>query len=129
LKSVAGQPEEIGRVEDSRIPHPERPIPIRIYTPAAEGPLPCLVYFHGGGWVVCDLDTHDAVCRAIARRAGAVVVAVDYRLSPEYKFPAAVEDCYAATVQWVSGQRRPACAWIRAALRWAATAPAATSPR
>jgi acetyl esterase len=101
LKTVAGQPEEIGRVEDLKIPHPEHPIPIRIYTPAAEGPFPCLVYFHGGGWVVCDLDTHDAVCRAIARQAGAVVVAVDYRLSPEYKFPAAVDDCYAAT-QWVA---------------------------
>ena len=101
LKTVAGQPEEIGRVEDLRIPHPERPIPIRIYTPKADGPFPCLVYFHGGGWVVCDLDTHDAVCRAIARRAEAVVVAVDYRLSPEYKFPAAVEDGYAAT-QWVA---------------------------
>jgi len=101
LKAVAGQPGEIGRVQDLKIPHAERPIPIRIYTPAAEGPFPCLVYFHGGGWVVCDLDTHDAVCRAIARRAEAVVVAVDYRLSPEYKFPAAVEDCYAAT-GWVA---------------------------
>jgi acetyl esterase len=100
LKSVAGHPEEIGSVENLGIPHPERPIPIRIYTPAVEGTLPCLVYFHGGGWVVCDLDTHDGVCRSIARRAGAVVVAVDYRLSPEAKFPAAVGDCYAA-VQWV----------------------------
>lgn len=101
LKAVAGQFEEIGRVEDFKIPHPQRAIPVRIYTPAAEGPFPCLVYFHGGGWVVCDLDTHDGVCRAIARQAGAVVVAVDYRLSPEHKFPAAVEDCYAAT-QWVA---------------------------
>jgi acetyl esterase len=101
LKATGGQPEEVGRVENLRIPHPERPIPIRIFTPAAEGPFPCLVYFHGGGWVVCDLDTHDAVCRAISRRAAAVVVAVDYRLSPEYKFPAAVEDCYTAT-QWVA---------------------------
>ena len=101
LKPLAGQTEEVGRVEDLRIPHSERPIPIRIYTAVAEGPFPCLVYFHGGGWVVCDLDTHDAVCRAIARRAGAVVVAVDYRLSPEYRFPAAVEDCYAATA-WVA---------------------------
>src|ERR1035438_4288432 len=63
LQAVAGQPEEIGRVQDLKIPHPERPIPIRIYTPAADGPFPCLVYFHGGGWVVCDLDTHDVVCR------------------------------------------------------------------
>ena len=101
LKAVAGQPEDVGRVEDLSIPHPARPIPIRVYTPAAEGPFPCLVYFHGGGWVLCDLDTHDAVCRAISKRAGAVVVAVDYRLSPEHKFPAAVEDCYAAT-EWVA---------------------------
>jgi acetyl esterase len=101
MKDIVGPPEEIGGVENLRIPHPERPIPIRIFTPEGECPFACLVYFHGGGWVVCDLDTHDAACRAIARRAGAVVVAVDYRLSPEYKFPAAVEDCYAA-VQWVT---------------------------
>jgi len=101
LKSVAGEPEEVGRVEDLSIPHSEHPIPIRIYTPVAEGPIPCLVYFHGGGWVLCDLNTHDTVCRAIARRAGAVVVAVDYRLAPENKFPAAVDDCYAAT-EWVA---------------------------
>jgi acetyl esterase len=101
LKATGGQPEEIGGVEDTAIPRPAHPIPIRIYTPVGTGPFPGLVYFHGGGWVVCDLDTHDVVCRAIARRAGAVVVAVDYRLSPEHKFPAAVEDCYAAT-QWVA---------------------------
>jgi acetyl esterase len=106
LRAVAGPSEEIGRVEDLRIPHPERPIPIRIFTPAAQGPFPCLIYFHGGGWVLCDLDTHDAVCRAISRRATAVVVAVDYRLSPEYKFPAALEDCYAATV-WVAANAVP----------------------
>jgi len=101
LETTAGQPEEVGRVEDRKIPRSAHSIPIRIYTPAANGPFPALVYFHGGGWVVCDLDTHDVVCRAIARRAGAVVVAVDYRLSPEHKFPAAVDDCYAA-VQWVA---------------------------
>ena len=101
LQAIAGEPEEVARVENVSIPHPDRPIPIRIYTPAGDGPFPCLVYFHGGGWVVCDLDTHDVVCRAIARRAGAVVVNVDYRLSPEAKFPAAVDDAYAA-VQWVA---------------------------
>jgi acetyl esterase len=101
LQAIAGEPEEVARVVSVSIPHPDRTIPIRIYTPAGDGPFPCLVYFHGGGWVVCDLDTHDVVCRAIARRAGAVVVNVDYRLSPEAKFPAAVDDAYAA-VQWVA---------------------------
>jgi acetyl esterase len=74
---------------------------VRIYTPEATSPAPALVYFHGGGWVICDLDTHDVVCRAIAHRAGAVVVSVDYRLAPEHKFPAAVIDCYAAAA-WVA---------------------------
>ncbi len=64
-------------------------------------PSPGLVYFHGGGWVVCDLDTHDVICRAIARQSGAVVISVDYRLAPEHRFPAAVADCYAATC-WVA---------------------------
>ena len=69
--------------------------------PMSRAPRPALVYFHGGGWVVCDLDTHDVVCTAIAHRAGAMVVAVDYRLAPEHKFPAAVIDSYAATA-WVA---------------------------
>jgi acetyl esterase len=101
MKDVAGPSEEVGSVENLSIPHPECPIPIRIFTPGGEGPFACVVYFHGGGWVVCDLDTHDTACRAIARRAEAVVVAVDYRLGPEHKFPAAVDDSYAA-VQWVA---------------------------
>lgn len=101
LKPLTGAPEEVGRVENLEIPRAEYPVPIRVYTPAGTGPFAGLVFFHGGGWVLCDLDTHDAVCRAMARRAGAVVVAVDYRRAPESKFPAAVEDCYAA-VLWVA---------------------------
>jgi len=101
LKQTALPAEEVARVEDLRIPNGSHQVPIRVYSPAAGGPNACLLYFHGGGWVVCDLDTHDSICRAIARRAQAVVVAVDYRLAPESKFPAAVEDCYAA-VAWVA---------------------------
>jgi acetyl esterase len=101
IQALAGEPEEVNRVEDLRISHLGRQVPVRIYTPPGTGPFPAVVYFHGGGWVLCDLNTHDVVCRAIARRALAVVVAVDYALSPELKFPAAVEDCYAATC-WVA---------------------------
>jgi acetyl esterase len=88
-------------IENLRIPGPLGEIPIRVYTPDAPAPRPAMVYFHGGGWVLCDLDTHEVVCSAIAHRAGAVVVSVDYRLAPEHKFPAAVTDAYAATT-WVS---------------------------
>ena len=101
LKPVGGAPEPVRSIENLTIPGPEGPIPIRIYTPDSPAPRPAMVYFHGGGWVVCDLDTHDVVCSAIAHRAGAVVVSVDYRLAPEHKFPAAVVDSYAATV-WVA---------------------------
>ena len=96
-----GQPEPVNRVEDISIAGPESTIRLRVYTPESEEPRPALVYFHGGGWVVCDLETHDSVCRSIARRSGAVVVAVDYRLAPEHKCPAAVVDCYAST-GWVT---------------------------
>src|SRR5579859_2085210 len=101
IKLVGGTPEPVRSIEDLTIQGPEGPIPIRVYTPDAPGPRPAMVYFHGGGWVVCDLDTHHVVCSAIAHRAGAVVVAVNYRLAPEHKFPAAVVDCYAAT-EWVA---------------------------
>lgn len=101
LKAAAGCPEPVRSVENLRIDGPARPIPIRIFTPDAPAPRPALVYFHGGGWVVCDLDTHHIVCTALANRAGAVVIAVDYRLAPEHKFPAAVIDAYAAT-EWVA---------------------------
>ncbi len=101
LKMLGGTLEPIGSIENLRVPGPHGDIPIRVYTPDAPAPRPALMYFHGGGWVLCDLDTHDVPCTAIARRAAAVVIAVDYRLAPEHRFPAAVDDCYAAT-QWVA---------------------------
>jgi len=95
------RPETVFRWEERRIPGPGGEIPIRIYTPVEpEAPLPVLVYFHGGGFVIGSLDSYDALCRAIANRAGCIVVSVDYRLAPEAKFPAAVEDCLAA-LSWV----------------------------
>ena len=77
-------------------------VPVRLYRPA-DGPLPVLVYFHGGGWTIGDLDTHDVLCRQLALAAGCAVVAVHYRMGPESRFPAAVDDCVAAT-QWVQAQ-------------------------
>jgi len=94
-------PDPVARVEDCTIPGPAGAIPVRIYTPEGDGPFPVLVFFHGGGWVICTLDTHDGLCRALANGAGCVVVSVDYRLAPEHRFPAATEDCFAAT-QWVA---------------------------
>jgi acetyl esterase len=86
-------------VRDGSIPGPAGPLPVRHYTPvdASTGqPAPLLVFFHGGGFVVGDLDTHDALCRLLCRDAGVHVMAVDYRLAPEHPAPAAVDDCYAA---------------------------------
>jgi acetyl esterase len=94
------------RVEDIRIPGPAGEIAARVYAPSAGGvPLPTVTYFHGGGWVQGDLETHHGLCARLAKHAGALVVAVDYRLAPEHKFPAAVEDCLAA-YRWVRDRGR-----------------------
>jgi acetyl esterase len=93
----------IGKIENGELPGPAGPLPYRLYTPAASaaGPLPGLVYFHGGGFVIGNLDTHEGFCRMLANESGCRVISVDYRLAPEHKFPAAVEDAYAAT-KWVA---------------------------
>jgi acetyl esterase len=96
-----GDPEPVARVTERQIPGPTAPITVRIYHPFGEGPFPVLLFIHGGGWVICNLDTHDGLCRRLANHAGCVVVSVDYRLAPEHRFPAAVDDCYAALC-WVA---------------------------
>ena len=88
----------IASVEDRTIPGPGGSIPVRLYTPEGRGAHPLLLYFHGGGWVLGGLDTHDTVCRELAHGAGCAVMSVDYRLAPEHQFPAAPDDCYAALV-------------------------------
>ncbi len=96
--------ETIFRTEDRRIPGPGADIPIRIYTPRelkAGEKLPVLLWFHGGGFVIGSLDTHDSACRMLANKADCLVVSVDYRLAPEHRFPAGVEDCQAA-MKWVA---------------------------
>jgi acetyl esterase len=95
--------EPIGKIENGSLPGPEGALPFRIYTPASAGaePLACIVYFHGGAWIFGNLDTHDCMCRMLANASGCRVISVDYRLAPEHKFPASVEDAYAAT-KWVA---------------------------
>jgi acetyl esterase len=92
------QPEE---VFDVNITGPAGPQSVRVYRPLSDSPLPVLVYFFGGGWVVGSLDTSDAICRALASMVPCVIVSVGYRLAPEHPFPAAVDDCYAG-VKWVA---------------------------
>jgi acetyl esterase len=94
---VFGPVDDVG-VEDRELPGGLR---VRVYLPGADGPLPALVYFHGGGWVVGSIASHDPVCRRLASRTPAVVVSVDYRLAPEHPFPAGLEDAWAAT-EWVA---------------------------
>jgi acetyl esterase/lipase len=97
-------PPEIGAVRHVLAEGPSGPIPLRVYRPAgiaAGASLPGLVYYHGGGWVIGDLDTHDVFCRQLTAEAGIAVVSVDYRLAPEHKFPAAVDDAWAAA-RWVA---------------------------
>jgi acetyl esterase len=95
-------PEVVASVVDTTMPGPAGDLALRIYTPDAAGPLGVAVFFHGSGFVICDLDTHDHECRVLANRAGVIVVSVDYRLAPEHRFPAAVDDGLAA-LAWVVG--------------------------
>ena len=96
----------LARIEDVRIPGPAGEIPARVYAASPSGaPLPVVAYLHGGGWVQGDLETHHGLCARLARHTGALVVAVDYRLAPEHRFPAAVDDCLAA-YRWLRDRGR-----------------------
>ena len=101
LSSGAAQPDKVWKVENLNIPGTAESIPVRVYKPQSDTLLPVIVYYHGGGWVVGNLDAADVLCRQLANGVNSVVVSVDYRLAPEHKFPAAVEDAYAA-VAWVA---------------------------
>ncbi len=89
-------PEPVGSVVNRTIPGPGGNIPVRIYTPAGNGPFPVIVYYHGGGWVIATMDTYDASARGLTNAANAVLISVEYRKGPENKFPAAHDDAYAA---------------------------------
>lgn len=107
---LAGKPEVVAEVRDEPVKGGAGDIPIRVYLPKVEArpdapSKPLVVYFHGGGFTAGDLDTHDTPLRAVANRSGAVVVSVGYRLAPEHKFPAAPDDCYAAT-KWAAANAR-----------------------
>jgi acetyl esterase len=104
-KSRKAEPLPVGRVEDRAIPGPAGPIRVRLYWPEGSGPgtgdtVPSIAYYHGGGHVIGSLDTHDLIARNLCHGAGALVVSVDYRMGPEHKFPAAVEDSFAA-LEWL----------------------------
>lgn len=99
-------PPEVGQISSHSVPGPLGPIPVRGYRPMGSDDnavLPVLVYFHGGGWTIGDLDTHDVLCRQLCNQSGCAVFSIDYRMGPEDKFPAAVNDCMAAT-EWIVAQ-------------------------
>jgi acetyl esterase len=101
MAAMRGDGEDVATVENFEIQGPDGALPVRLYQPDGDGPHPVLVYFHGGGFVLGSLETHDALCRSITNAADCAVLSVDYRLAPEDPFPAAVEDARAA-VSWVA---------------------------
>ncbi|MFM8236171.1 MAG: alpha/beta hydrolase [Actinomycetota bacterium] len=105
MAGVAVEPLPVGAVRDEALPGPAGPVPVRIYEPVGPAPDAMLLWFHGGGWVTGDLDTHDQLCRQLCLDAGVVVASVDYRLAPEAKFPAAADDCLAA-YEWAIGRAK-----------------------
>lgn len=106
--AITPDPPEVSEIDNIAAPGPHGPIPLRYYRPLGadkKAALPVLVFYHGGGWVIGDLDTHDVACRTLANEARCAVVSVDYRVGPEHKFPAAVEDAYAVAA-WVATEEK-----------------------
>jgi acetyl esterase/lipase len=100
-KSRKAEPLSVARIEERTMPGPAGPVPLRLYWPEATGPVPAIAYYHGGGHVIGSLDTHDLIARNLCHLAEALVCSVDYRMGPEHKFPAAVEDSFAA-LEWLA---------------------------
>ncbi len=100
IAAAGGDLPELAGTDDRTIPGPAGEIPIRVYTPLGDGPFPILVWYHGGGFTIGSLDSHDPICRQLCAQAECLVVSVDYRLAPEHRFPAAVDDAFAA-LQWI----------------------------
>lgn len=100
VAGLSGERVEVDEVREESVPVDGGTIPVRVYRPAGAGPLPVVLFVHGGGWVIGDLDTYDSVPRRLCRDSGAVVVSVGYRLAPEARFPTAADDCLAAA-RWV----------------------------
>jgi acetyl esterase len=100
--AALGPVEDVAAVRNHRVPVAGGEIALRVYTPAGAKPHPSLVFYHGGGWVIGDLDTHDGICRSLANAGRCAVASVDYRMAPEHRYPVAAEDSYAG-FQWVLG--------------------------
>lgn len=98
--ALVPNPAPMAEVRDFTVPGPAGRLPVRLYRPESSGTPPLIVYYHGGGWVIGSIESHDATCRALASASGCAVASVEYRLAPESSFPAAPEDCYAAT-KWL----------------------------
>ena len=124
--AALGPVEDVARVDDHQVPVDGGTITVRCYTPAGRGPFPAYVYFHGGGWVIGDIETHDGICRSLANASGSVVASVDYRLAPEHKYPVAAKT---RTRRPSGSPARPRVsastggAWLSAVTARAATSP------
>lgn len=101
FRDLQGEPQEVAQVHDVLADGPAGQLPVRVYVPEGNGALPLLVYFHGGGWVIGNVEVADRPCRALANATGCVVASVEYRLAPETQFPGPLDDCYAAT-KWLA---------------------------